>query len=219
MRLGYYLIWFLFRVIFRLGFGCRILHPERFPKVGPVLIASNHASFMDPPLIGSSLPREITYLARDSLFAFGPFGRILTYINVIPVDRGGKSPKGLKIIASKLKEGLPVIVFPEGTRSSDGSLGEGKSGVGLLAIKSAVPVLPVRVFGTYEAYGRHMSLPRPSPIKIKFGDPLDLQPLREEAKNASKERLKAIYQEATEKIMAAISQIQPHRDCQQFAQD
>jgi len=64
-----------------------------------------------------------------------------------------------------------------------------------------------------------MSLPRPSPIKIKFGDPIDLQPLREEAKNASKERVKAIYQEATEKIMAAISQIQPHRDCQQFAQN
>ena len=73
MRLGYYLLWHFFRILFRIGFARRIYHVERVPSQGPVLIAANHASFMDPPLIGSSLPREITYLARDTLFRFPIF--------------------------------------------------------------------------------------------------------------------------------------------------
>ena len=110
MRLGYYLLWHFFRILFRIGFARRIYHVERVPSQGPVLIAANHASFMDPPLIGSSLPREITYLARDTLFRFPIFASFLQYINVIPVDRGGKSPRGLKVIASRLKAGHPVIL-------------------------------------------------------------------------------------------------------------
>ncbi len=217
MRLGYYLLWHFFRILFRIGFARRIYHVERVPSQGPVLIAANHASFMDPPLIGSSLPREITYLARDTLFRFPIIASFLQYINVIPVDRGGKSPRGLKVIASRLKAGHPVILFPEGTRSSDGKLRQAKSGIGLLAIKSDAPILPVRVFGTFEAYGRHMKWPRLHPVDIKFGRVLDLKHLRAEAKTASKDRLKAIYQEAADAIMQAIADLEPHQECETFA--
>src|SRR5210317_1758449 len=147
MRFGYFLFWCAFRAMFKVLFGCRIYHADRVPLEGPALLAANHASFMDPPLIGSSLNRETHYLARNTLFRFPIFKNILYYINVIPVDRGGKSPKGLRTVANSLKAGKTVILFPEGTRSHDGHLLSAKSGVGLLVIKSEAPVVPIRVFG------------------------------------------------------------------------
>ena len=216
MRFGYFLFWCAFRLIFRVFFRCRVYHPERIPATGPALLASNHASFMDPPFIGCSANREISYLARDSLFRFPVFGDILRYINVIPVDRGGRNPKGLKIIASKLRHGKPVILFPEGTRTPDGNMHSAKSGVGLLAIKSDAPIVPIRVFGTYETYGRHLKWPKPGRISVKFGHPIYLKALREEAKHAPKDRVKEIYQEAADQIMAAIAALTPNKDCDQF---
>jgi 1-acyl-sn-glycerol-3-phosphate acyltransferase len=91
-----------------------------------------------------------------------------------------------------------------------------KSGVGLLAIKSEAPVVPIRVFGTFESYGRHMKWPRPRRVQIKMGHPLWLKELREESKTASKERTKQIYQEAADQIMAAIEALTPNADCQKF---
>ncbi len=216
MRFGYFLFWCFFRSIFRVVFDCRIYHADRVPLCGPALLAANHASFMDPPLIGSSLNRETHYLARNTLFRFPIFKNILNYINVIPVDRGGKSPKGLRTVANSLKDGNSVILFPEGTRSHDGHLLSAKSGVGLLAIKSEAPVVPIRVFGTFESYGRHMKWPRPRRVQIKMGHPLWLKELREESKTASKERTKQIYQEAADQIMAAIEALTPNSDCDKF---
>ncbi len=216
MRFGYFLFWCGFRSIFRVFFGCRIYHPERVPGDGPVLLAANHASFMDPPLIGSSLNREIHYLARNTLFRFPIFGSILRYINVIPVDRDGRSPKGLRVVSNKLKEGHPVILFPEGTRSPDGKLHEAKSGVGLLVIKSDAPVVPIRVFGTFETYGRHLKWPKPGRVQIKVGHPMQFDALRQEARTANKDRIKQIYQEAADEIMIAIANLTPNEDCLKF---
>jgi len=216
MRFGYFLFWCAFRLIFRVFFLCRVYHPERVPSEGPALLASNHASYFDPPFIGCSANREISYLARDTLFRFPVFGDILRYINVIPVDRGGRNPKGLKIIASKLRSGNPVILFPEGTRTPDGTLQPAKSGVGLLAIKSDAPIVPIRVFGTYETYGRHLKWPKPGRIIVKFGHPIYLESLRAEAKHATKDRVKEIYQEAADQIMEAIASLTPNKDCDRF---
>lgn len=216
MRFGYFLFWCVFRTIFRVLFGCRIYHAERVPESGPVLLAANHASFMDPPLIGSSLNRETHYLARNTLFRFPIFRNILNYINVIPVDRDGKSPKGLRAVTNSLKNGNPVILFPEGTRSHDGKLQTAKSGVGLLAIKSEAPVVPIRVFGTFESYGRHLKWPKINRVQIKMGQPIWLRELRAESKTANKERVKEIYQEAADQIMKAIEELTPNTDCQKF---
>jgi 1-acyl-sn-glycerol-3-phosphate acyltransferase len=216
MRFGYFLFWCVFRSIFRILFGCRIYHADRVPLHGPALLAANHASFMDPPLIGASLNRETHYLARNTLFRFPIFRNILYYINVIPVDRGGKSPKGLRTVANSLKDGNSVILFPEGTRSHDGNLQTAKSGVGLLAIRSEAPVIPIRVFGTFESYGRHLKWPKPGRVQVKMGHPMWLKELREEARTANKERTKQIYQEAADQIMAAIAGLTPNFDCQKF---
>src|SRR5690606_38141535 len=124
----------------------------------------------DPPLVGAGLEREINYLARESLFRFPGIGALLRSWNSVPVDRDGGGAAGLKKILDRLLAGGAIILFPEGTRSRDGKLQPARSGVGLTVIKSDAPVVPVHVFGTYEAYGRHMIFPRPfHRVVVKYG--------------------------------------------------
>jgi len=130
----------------------------------------------------------------------------------VPVDRDGGGAKGLKKILDRLLAGGAIILFPEGTRTKDGKLLPARSGVGLTVIKSTVPVVPVRVFGTFEAYGRHVKFPRPHRVILKYGQPLNFETLRAEAKVCNKARLKEIYQQVANEIMAAIAKLEPKAD-------
>ena len=208
----YRLGWLLSRVVFAVYFRWRVYHPERVPLSGPVILAANHASFIDPPLVGAGLKREINYLARESLFRFPVAGAILRAVNSVPVDRDGGGAAGLKAILGRLLAGGGIILFPEGTRTRDGLLQPPRSGIGLAVIKSNAPVLPVRVFGTFEAYGRHLKFPRPHPIAVKYGQPIIFEELRAEAKTCSKQRLKGIYQQIAVEIMGAIAKLEPCED-------
>lgn len=190
-------------------FRWRVVHPERVPASGPVILASNHASFLDPPLVGSGLRRECTFLARDTLFRFGPTRWLLTKWQAVPIDRDGGSASGMKRILDALNRGRAVILFPEGTRTRDGHLQKVRFGVGLIAAKTDAPVVPVRVWGTFEAYGRHVKFPRPKRVTVTYGEALHFRELRAEAKNCSKERLKEIYQQIANEIMAAIAALEP----------
>ncbi len=172
---------------------------------GGVILAANHVSFLDPFLVGAGLKRDINYLARESLFRFPVVGQILRSWNAVPVDRDGGGAKGLKIILRRLLDGAGIILFPEGTRSPDGKLQPARAGIGLTVAKSEAPVVPVRVFGTFEAYGRDMKFPRPKRVTVKYGAPMRFEKLRAEAKDCSKDRLKEIYQEIADEIMAAIA--------------
>jgi 1-acyl-sn-glycerol-3-phosphate acyltransferase len=122
----------------------------------------------------------------------------------------------LRAIFQRLQAGGGIILFPEGTRTYDGRLQPARSGIGLTVIKSACPVVPVRVFGTYEAFGRHIRVPRPQRVVVKFGEPLDLAALRAEAQACSKERLRTIYQQVADAIMQAIARLQPCTDRTRF---
>lgn len=212
MKLVYRLTWLFSRASFALGHRWRVLNPERVPLTGPVILAANHASYLDPPLVGSGVRRPINYLARESLFRFPVFGWYLRQLNVVPVDRDGGGAAGLKGILDRLHDGGAVILFPEGTRTGDGQLQPARAGIGLTVIKSDAPVVPVRVFGTFEAWSRHMKLPRPRRVMVKYGVPMDFKALREEAKTCSKVRLKAIYQEIADQLMAAIAKLEPVED-------
>jgi 1-acyl-sn-glycerol-3-phosphate acyltransferase len=212
MTFSYKLGWLFFRFLYRWYFGWSVYNPERVPLNGGVILACNHASFIDPPLVGAALKREINYLARESLFRFPVLGWILRSWHVVPVDRGGGGAKGLKAILERLLAGGGIILFPEGTRTRDGNLQPARPGIGLTVIKTTAPVIPVRVFGTYEAYARHMYLPRPRRVMVKFGRPLDFAHLRNEAKTCSKERLKGIYQQVSDEIMAEIATLHPEKD-------
>jgi 1-acyl-sn-glycerol-3-phosphate acyltransferase len=212
----YFLGWTFFRAFYKYYCGCSVYNPERVPLNGPVILASNHASFLDPPLVGSGLKRGINYLARENLFRFPVLGWILHRWQVVPVDREGGGAKGLKAILDRLLAGGAIILFPEGTRTRDGNLQPARSGIGLTVIKSTAPVVPVRVFGTYEAFGRHMRFPHPRRIAVKYGCPLLFEQLRAEARVCSKPRLKQIYQQVADEIMAAIAQLEPYEDKTEF---
>ncbi|MBM3870543.1 MAG: 1-acyl-sn-glycerol-3-phosphate acyltransferase [Verrucomicrobia bacterium] len=209
MKPVYRLTWLAARAYYALWHRWRVLNPERVPSSGPVILAANHASFLDPPLIGSGVPRAINYLARESLFRFPGFGAYLRALNCVPVDRDGAGAAGLKGILDRLHDGGAVILFPEGTRSADGQLKPARSGVGLTVIKSDAAVVPVRVFGTFEAWSRDRKFPRPRRVMVKYGEPMDFKALREEAKTCTKPRLKLIYQEIADQLMAAIARLEP----------
>ena len=212
MNLSYRLGWLSFRAMFAVYFRWNVFNPERVPLTGGVILASNHASFLDPPLVGSGLHRDINYLARESLFRFPGIGALLRSWNSVPVDRDGGGAAGLKAILERLLAGGGIILFPEGTRSPDGQLQKARSGIGLTVIKSDAVVIPVRVFGTFEAYGKNHKFPRPKKVSVKYGEPMRFEKLRAEAKNCSKPRLKEIYQEVADEIMAAIAKLEPCED-------
>lgn len=212
MKPIYRLTWIAARTYYALWHRWRVFNPERVPSTGPVILAANHASFLDPPLIGSGLRRPINYLTRDTLFRFPGFGAYLRALHCVPVDRDGAGAAGLRAILDRLLNGGAIILFPEGTRTSDGSLKPARSGVGLTVIKSDAPVVPVRVFGTFEAWSRHQKFPRPRRVMVKYGEPMDFKALREEARTCAKPRLKEIYQEIADQLMAVIAKLEPAQD-------
>lgn len=208
--------WIFYRLSFLSYFRWKVFNPERVPLTGPVILASNHASHLDPPLVGSGIQRAVNFLARESLFKLPVAGWVLHKVNAVPVDRGGAGAAGLRAILRRLHQGGAILLFPEGTRTEDGALQPAHSGVGLVVIKSTAPVVPVRTFGTFDAWNRHMTIPHPRSVSIKYGRPMDFEPLRKEARNCSKERLKEIYQEASDRIMTVIAALKPATDVERF---
>ena len=208
----YFLGWSFYRCLFATYFRWQVYHPERVPAQGPVILASNHATFLDPPLIGSGVKRDINYMARKSLFRYPGIGAILRAVNAVPVDRDGGGAAGLKAILDRLRDGGGIVLFPEGTRTKDGNLQPARSGVGLVVAKSEAPVVPVRVFGTFDAKWGRIRLLRPPRLAIMYGRPLQFERLRAEAKDCPKARLKEIYQEIADEIMAEIAKLEPRPD-------
>jgi 1-acyl-sn-glycerol-3-phosphate acyltransferase len=165
---------------------------------GGCLIVSNHVSYMDPTTVGWAVEREIFYLGRKTLFRPPFLNWFLPICNVKPIDREGDS-SGLRKIIRMLRSGDAVLLFPEGTRSSDGTIQAAEPGAGFVAVKSGVPVLPVRVFGTYECLSRHQKRLRFGPIRVVIGKPY-LPPLPE--RGQEKEAYDPIAQEMMARIAA-----------------
>jgi 1-acyl-sn-glycerol-3-phosphate acyltransferase len=212
MNFTYWLGWTFYRLLFSTYFRWRVLHAERVPMSGPVILASNHASFLDPPLVGSGVKRSLNYLARATLFRYPGMGAILRRVQAVPVDRDGGGAGGLKAILDRLLAGGAIVLFPEGTRTRDGQLQPARSGIGLTVIKSNAPVVPVRIWGTFEACGRHVAFPRPRRVVIKYGHPMRFEALRAESRTCAKARLKEIYQQVADQIMSAIAALEPNED-------
>jgi 1-acyl-sn-glycerol-3-phosphate acyltransferase len=163
---------------------------------GGCLIVSNHVSYMDPTTVGWAVAREIYYLGRKTLFRPPILSWLLPLCNVKPIDREGDS-SGLRKIIRMLRSGDGVLLFPEGTRSPDGTIQPAEPGAGLVALKSGVPVLPVRVFGTFECLSRHQKRLRFGPIRVVIGKPY-LPPLPE--RGQEKEAYGPVAQEMLDRI-------------------
>jgi len=173
---------------------------EHVPGSGPVLVVSNHQSVLDPPIIGGSTSRTLHFMAKAELFRIPGFGRLIRNLNAHPVRREGSDPKALKTAARLLEEGEALLAFPEGTRSRDGSFGEGKPGIGMLAVLTEVPVVPTYVTGTLHALPRGAWWPRRSKVRVIFGPALHFKP---DPGAGRRER----YREAAQEMMRAIAQL------------
>lgn len=150
----------------------KVLGVQNVPRTGGVIVASNHASYLDPPVIGagSRRMRMIHFMARDTLFDNPFLGWLLPRVGVIPLNRErGGDLKAMKTAIQLLKDGAGVALFPEGTRTDDGNLQEAKSGVGFLVAKGNVPVVPVYIHGSYEALSKHSGGLKRTPITVIFG--------------------------------------------------
>ncbi len=191
--------WLLFGAAYRSLFGMRIRGREHLITEGPVLVAANHQSFLDPPLIGNLYDDEMVYLARKTLFKEGFFEWLYNQWNAIPVDQERPDMASLKTIIRKLKEGHRVLLFPEGQRTFDGSIGEAAPGIGLVAVKSGVPIQPVRIEGANLALPRGSSRIRLARITVTIGPPIRLD--EQELKSLSN---KEGYDAVSKRIMEAI---------------
>lgn len=201
MRWIYWLGWMSFGAAFRTIFGMRVIGEENLVTEGPVLVASNHESFLDPPLIGNLYKTEMVFLARKTLFK-GAAKWVYPQWNAIPVDQDRPDMTSLKTIIRKLKDGHRVLIFPEGARTLDGTLGEAAPGIGLIAAKSGAVIQPVRIRGAREALPRGSSRIRFARITVSVGKPIRLSP--EEVKIASD---KQGYDQLAKRIMAAIAEL------------
>lgn len=189
---------------FVLGLICRIevVGREKVPLEGPVIIAANHLSWLDPPAIGLVLPRPISYIARANLFDNPFLGWLLPRLYVIPVERGSGDLSAVKAAIRALRNGMAFGIFPEGTRSRSGKLQPFKTGTAAIAIRTGAPVLPVAVIGSDKIWPPGGKIHLGRKLKIVFGEPLDL------SRYAGKLD-KTHLEEATKEIEAAVAALLP----------
>lgn len=202
MNPTYRICWNLTRGTLSALFGLEGHGKEHLPKDGGFLLAANHVSFLDPLAIGACINFEVHYFARSSLFR-GPLAPLLPRVRAIPVDRdGGSDVRSIRMALSVLKSGSGLLIFPEGTRSPDGSLQPGQRGVGLLAARAGVPVVPCRIYGSHGALPRDQVLPRFGvPLSVVFGPPVPCAEIDPGKQHPER------YEEAARRIMAAITSI------------
>jgi len=181
-------------------FRGEVVGTENLPRTGPFLIAANHASHLDPPLVGCQIARQMRFFARKTLWSNAVASWWLNRTECIPVDRDSGDVGAIKRVLQALREDRGVVLFPEGTRSPDGQLQKPKAGVGLMACKTGAPVVPCRVYGSYEAFGKGASIPRfGTPVTVVFGAPIPATEYDDPA--AGKER----YQVASQRIFTRIA--------------
>ncbi len=199
MKVDYWFASLLVRSIARLLFGLKVVGKENIPKQGKLIIAANHQSYLDPPIIGSCIPREIFYMAKAELFNKPVLGKLIRRWNSIPVKRSGKDFGSLKAATGVLDHEGALLVFPEGTRSRTGEFLQPTGGVGFLAAISGADVLPIFVSGTRGAWKRVSRRPG---IKVIIGKPIRLDP-KDVIHSAAKQK----YQAMSNRIMQAIAEL------------
>ena len=155
--------------------GVRARGADRIDPGRGGLLLANHQSFLDPLALGLPLERSITFLARDSLFRAPGFGRYLRAMKTLPIARGAPATAVMRAALAAMGGGELVGLFPEGTRTRDGSVGELKPGFVTLARRGGVPVYPVGIAGAFEALPRSRKVPVPGPgrVRVVFGEALE----------------------------------------------
>jgi len=203
-------VWFICQVIlgvvFTVWLRYRARGVERIPTAGGGLLLTNHQSFLDPLLVGLPLRRPVSFLARDTLFKIPVIGWMLRHTYVMPLSRETGGAAGIRETLRRLDQGFLVGVFPEGTRSIDGSLGTFKPGFAALVRRTERPIYPVGIAGAHRALGKGSLFLKPRRVCVVFGDRFPQETIA---------RLKQRGREA-ELVEAVRTRI---AECQQAAED
>jgi 1-acyl-sn-glycerol-3-phosphate acyltransferase len=199
MNFYYWIGYHLSRLAGRLFFRFRVIHRERMIQSGPVILAMNHESYLDPPLAGTTCDRAIYFLARRTLLHMPLLGWVLPKLNVIPVNQEGVDRSAIKAVIRVLQAGNGVLVFPEGSRTLNGTLQPAEPGMGLMIAKTLAPVVPMRIFGAHEALPRGGGRLRFVSITVVIGEPIFFSAADMEQGG------KELYARLSDRVMKAIA--------------
>jgi 1-acyl-sn-glycerol-3-phosphate acyltransferase len=148
------------------------------PLEGGVLLASNHQSYLDPVLVALPVMRPVSFMARSELFENPIFGRLIRRLYAFPVHLGQGDLRAIREMIDRLAQGHAVVMFPEGTRTETGDVKPLESGIGLMVRRAGVPVVPVAIHGSFEAWPRSRKLPQSHPVRVMYGAPMKLDHLK-----------------------------------------
>lgn len=211
-NLFYRAVWWLLKGLTKIYFLRRVHGAEVVNRLkGPAILAANHMSHLDPPLVAVSVRPPLNFLAKRELFEIPVFGRIIPWLSAIPVRRGILDREALDQIRAILASGESLLIFPEGTRSRDGSIHDAKAGFGKLVLECGVPVIPVRIDGSFKSFPAGAYFPRPCAVTVHFGRPFRPTGIPRESEKdglgnpvepALRERYERIGEEVMERIRA-----------------
>jgi 1-acyl-sn-glycerol-3-phosphate acyltransferase len=182
--------------------GWEVTGREHVPRSGGFILASNHISFWDPPLIGSALPREIHFLAKEELFSNPAFGWLIRSYNAIPIRRGMVDLSGMARAVETLRRGGGLMLFPEGTRMRDGELHPARPGIGMLSVNSGVPIVPCFISGSDR---ERQWLTRRARVRMTMGPAMSWQELAGAGSDLTPGR--ALYQRVADAVMREIARL------------
>ena len=183
----------LLTLIIRMLYRPVVQELGHMPKTGPVLLAANHQSFLDPPVIGFAITvRHLDYVARAGLFASPVFGGLIRALNAIPISEEGPDTAAIREILRRLEAGRAVLIFPEGSRTPDGAIRDFKRGVAVLVGRSSCPVMPVAIEGVFDTWPRSSRWPRllGCRVAVCYGKPIPHDDLLRDGPDAALDRLR-----------------------------
>ena len=201
MRFTYRCCALFVRYVLKLLFGMKAEGLGRIPMQGRVIVAANHRSYLDPPILGSSLWREVRFLAKEELFRIPVLNRIIRHLGAIPIRRSKLDLEALRRATEILDSGQALLLFPEGHRSRDGKLQQGLGGVGYLAVQTSTDVYPVYIKNSRGSWSRIIKRER---IRVFIGDPIRAHDLPDQDGMTRRQ----IYQAFSEKVMNAIAALE-----------
>jgi 1-acyl-sn-glycerol-3-phosphate acyltransferase len=199
----YNLVAVTIRSILRINGGFEVRGKENIPQAGGVLVAANHISYLDPPLVGSLLPRRATFMARKGLFDIPVLGWMISGA-AFPVDRERTRPSTIKETVKRLKGGELIVLFPEGRRSDSGELMDAKRGVGMIVSLSRVPVVPSLIVGSDRALPVNARWLKRARVTLVIGKPIYYTSFTDGGDFSGHD----LHEEISRRVMAAIREMQ-----------